>query len=133
MNTCSCCVIIFIRLLKFGGDNLMKIVSSYKFKGNIIERNECRKKVIKTLRDSHEIKEIMQKVGNLYKNDRRDELKSLLLNELFFEEIEDFLLDEYINKLYSNNLKLSVNKSIEIYKKYAERGLIYTIDKATRG
>ena len=111
----------------------MKIVSSRKFKGNIVERNECRKKVIKALRDSDKIKEILHDMKTLYEDNKRDELKSILLNELFFEEVEDFILNEYIDKLYKKGLKHNINQSVEIYKKYAERGLIYTIDKATRG
>lgn len=111
----------------------MKIVASYKFKGNVFERNQARKDAIKELANSEKIKDIIYRVGVAYKNHNYDELKEILLNELFFEEREEVILNIYINKLYENKINIDMNESIEIYRKYARRGLLYTIDKVIRG
>ena len=112
---------------------MMKIVASYKFKGNAVERNEARIELVEKLADSDKIKDITHRASEAYKNFNCEELKDILLNELFFEEVEEFILNKYINKLYENKKNINIDKFIITYKKYAERGLLYTIDKVIRG
>lgn len=107
----------------------MKIVSSYKFEGNIVQRNIFRKKSIEELLTNHDLQNIFDKVKVEYKNKNYIKLKSIILNELFFEELEDKVFYEYIQKLYSCKNEIDIEKFMEIYKKYANRGFIYTMDK----
>ena len=111
----------------------MKIVASYKFKGNVVERNETRIESIDKLANSDKIKDITYRVSEEYKNFNYEKLRDILLNELFFEEVEEFILNKYINKLYENKKNINIDKFIITYKRYAERGLLYTIDKVIRG
>lgn len=112
---------------------MIKIVASYKFKGNIVERNETRIESVKKLADNDKIKDIIRRANVAYKNFNYEVLKDILLNELFFEEVEDLILNKYINKLYENKTYIDMDKFIVTYKKYARRGLLYTIDKVIRG
>lgn len=111
----------------------MKIVASYKFKGNVVERNETRIESIDKLANSDKIKDITYRVSEEYKNFNYEKLRDILLNELFFEEVEELILNKYINKLYENKKNINIDEFIITYKKYAERGLLYTIDKVIRG
>ena len=60
----------------------MRIVASYKFKGNIVERNEARIESVNRLvnnKEMKEMKEIVHRVGIAYDNFNHEELKRYII------------------------------------------------------
>lgn len=105
----------------------MKIISSSMFSGNLIERNKIRISSINKLSENDDLKNILERLKLACINDDILLFKDIVLNELFFEEINSIILDKYIKKIYCKNI--DTNKFIEIYKKHATRGFLYFVNE----
>lgn len=107
----------------------MKIVSSYKFEGNILERNICRRREIELLKNSEELQNIVYELQEAYEHKDYYKLKCVFLNKLFFEELDDRIFKIYLNKLFKHKKELDVFEFFNVYNRYSTRSFVYTVDK----